>query len=478
MADLLLFAPELALLLLGLALFFCPVLELSYRVTWSLAMAAGVVALGVGLWTLELAGAPFAPGIYAVDFFSQFVKVALALGYLLVVAISRRPQTLDRATWLEFPMLLLFATVGTMMMVSATELLTLYIAMELAAYPLYIVVALHREPQVGGESSTKYMLQGMVASAISLYGMSLLFGVCGTTYFSGIAAGLSQTAGQPLMWIGFLLLLAGFFFKLAVVPFHFWTPDVYEGAPTPVTTFLAVASKAAGFGALLRFLHALFMADGVREAVVAYGERIGLLLAILAAVTMTLGNLGALRQKSVKRMLAYSSIAHAGYVLMGLVSMETAGFQASMFYLAAYYFMNLGAFGFLVYFQGVTGSDTYESLKGLGWKAPLVSVAMVVFLVSLTGLPPTVGFYGKYLLFQEAISGGFAWLAVVAGINSVISLFYYMRVAKMLFLAEPSEETPAPQPAFTGLVAALGVLTVLFGIYTAPIQDWVRASFG
>jgi NADH-quinone oxidoreductase subunit N len=149
-----------------------------------------------------------------------------------------------------------------------------------------------------------------------------------------------------------------------------------------------------------------------------------------------------------------------------------------MFYLAAYYFMNLGAFGFLLYFEGVTGSDTYESLKGLGWKAPLVSVAMVVFLVSLTGLPPTVGFYGKYLLFQEAIGGGFAWLAVVAGINSVISLFYYMRVAKMLFLAAPAEENPAPQVAFTGLVAGLGALTVLFGIYTSPIQDWVRASFG
>ena len=243
-----------------------------------------------------------------------------------------------------------------------------------------------------------------------------------------------------------------------------------------MTTFLAVASKAAGFAVLLRFVGELFMVEGVAQTVDDYAERIGLLLAILAAVTMTLGNLSALRQASLKRMLAYSSIAHAGYVMIGLACMNTAGFEAAMFYLAAYYFMNLGAFGFLLYFQGVTGDETIESLKGMGWKAPMVSITMVAFLVSLTGLPPTIGFFGKYLLFVEGIDAGLGWLVVVAGLNSVVSLFYYFRVAKALFLSAPAEATPRPQPWFTGLLVALGVLTIVGGVYNAPLQKWTEAG--
>jgi NADH-quinone oxidoreductase subunit N len=276
--------------------------------------------------------------------------------------------------------------------------------------------------------------------------------------------------------VAVVLVFAGFAYKVSVVPFHFWTPDVYEGAPTPVTTFLAVASKAAGFAVLLRFVGALFMVEGVAETVGAYGGRIGLLLAILSAVTMTLGNLSALRQASLKRLLAYSSIAHAGYVLMGLACMTSAGFEAAMFYLAAYYFMNLGAFGFLLYFQGVTGDESVESLRGLGFKAPLVSIAMVAFLVALTGLPPTIGFFGKYLLFVEGVHSGLTWLVVVAALNSVVSLFYYFRVAKALFLSAPSEATPAPQPWFAGLLAALGVLTIVGGVWNDPLQEWSAAG--
>jgi NADH-quinone oxidoreductase subunit N len=218
------------------------------------------------------------------------------------------------------------------------------------------------------------------------------------------------------------------------------------------------------------------MVEGVTDTVEAYSERIGLLLAILAAVTMTLGNLSALRQASLKRMLAYSSIAHAGYVLIGLACMNSAGFEAAMFYLAAYYFMNLGAFGFLLYFQGVTGDESIGSLKGMGWNAPLVSVAMVVFLVSLTGLPPTIGFFGKYLLFVEGISAGLGWLVLIAAINSVVSLFYYFRVAKALFFSEPADVTIRPQPLLAGLLAALGVITVVGGLYNTPLQDWTAAG--
>jgi NADH-quinone oxidoreductase subunit N len=290
----------------------------------------------------------------------------------------------------------------------------------------------------------------------------------------GTSVGLAaQFAERPVpVAIAVVLVLAGFAYKVSVVPFHFWTPDVYEGAPTPVTTFLAVASKAAGFAALLRFVGALFLVEGVEAAVAAYAERIGLLLAILSAVTMTLGNLSALRQSNLKRLLAYSSIAHAGYSLMGVACMTELGFSAAMFYLAAYYFMNLGAFGFLLYFEGVTGSEDVDSLKGLGWRYPLVSWAMVIMLVSLTGLPPTVGFYGKYLLFYEGVNAGYAWLVVIAALNSVFSLFYYFRVAKALFLASAEEKPAVAQPVLAAVIAVLAVFTVVTGLYNAPLQAW------
>ena len=321
-----------------------------------------------------------------------------------------------------------------------------------------------------------------IRPGIMLYGISLLYGLTGTIDL--IEMGTADGTGWPLglaaqfahdpapVAIAVILVLAGFAYKVSVVPFHFWTPDVYEGAPTPVTTFLAVASKAAGFAVLLRFVGSLFLMDGVDATVAAYGDRISLLVGILAAVTMTLGNLSALRQASIKRMLAYSSIAHAGYVLMGLAVMTPEGFSAAMFYLAAYYFMNLGAFGFLLYFEGVTGSEDVSALKGMGWKAPMISIAMVAFLVSLTGLPPTVGFYGKLLLFYETVDAGLYWLVVIASLNAVVSLFYYFRIAKALFLAEPAEATPRPQPYFVGFLTLLAFLTILYGVLPGQLEGW------
>jgi NADH-quinone oxidoreductase subunit N len=212
----------------------------------------------------------------------------------------------------------------------------------------------------------------------------------------------------------------------------------------------------------------------VQQVVAQYGTQVGHLLAILAAVTMTLGNLSAMRQTSLKRMLAYSSIAHAGYILIGVAAMTSAGFEAAMYYMAAYYFMNLGAFGFVLYFEGAVGSDHIDDLNGYGWKAPLISIAMVAFLVSLTGLPPTVGFYGKYLLFKEGIDVGLYWLVVVAALNSVVSLFYYFRVAKALFLKDAAIGAVPSQPLFVGLLAVLSVLTIFFGLMPGSIEEFVR----
>lgn len=425
-------------------------------------------------------------GMVTVDRFGNFFKLftCAALAVVMVFVLSDRRERKHGIG--EYYFLLLGAGVGVFFLVGTTNLLLLVLGIELLSLASYALAGFHKGDRRSAEAAMKYVVFGGLSAGIMLYGISLLYGLTGTIDLSemgrasaeGLSSGLvAQLESDPIpVAVAIVLVLAGFAFKVSVVPFHFWTPDVYEGAPTPVTTFLAVASKAAGFGGMLRFLGVLFLGEGVQPLVAEYGARIGGLVAVLAALTMTIGNLAAVRQQSLKRLLAYSSIAHAGYVLIGVATMSPGGFEAALYYLAAYYFMNLGAFGFLLYFEGVTGSDTIDSLRGLGPRAPVLSTAMVVFLVSLTGLPPTVGFYGKYLLFAEGVQANMTWLVVVAGLNSVVSLFYYFRVAKALFLADPSERRLEPQPYFTGMLAALGVGTVVLCLWAAPLQDWARAS--
>jgi NADH-quinone oxidoreductase subunit N len=485
--------PEIALTLTALAAL---VLDLvtrgrdSRRVGWlSLAGLAVTAWLLFGQWSLFAEGGEGARtvlGMVEVDAFGNFFKLftVAAVAVVMLYVLSDRHERRDGVG--EYYVLMLGAAIGIFFMVSTTNMLLLVLGLELLSLASYSLAGFHKGDRRSAEASMKYVIFGGLSTGIMLYGVSLLYGLTGTLDLAFMASApgggvptslATQLAASPVpVGVAMVLVLAGFAYKISAAPFHFWTPDVYQGAPTPVTTFLAVASKAAGFGALLRFLASLFVAGGVQQLVVDYGSRIGLLLALLAAVTMTLGNLAALRQSSLKRLLAYSSIAHAGYVLIGLACMSATGFTAAMYYLAAYYFMNLGAFGFLLYFEGVTGSDAIDSLKGMGFRAPLISIVMVAFLVSLTGLPPTVGFYGKYLLFVEGVDAGLMWLVVVAALNSVVSLFYYLRVAKALFLAAPADREAAPQPLLVGFVTALGVATVAFGIYTLPLQAWAQRS--
>ena len=468
MSDTLLFAPELVLLIFGLLLFLCPVFDLSYRLTWKLALVGGALALGAGLWTLNMAGEPFAPGIYRVDFFSQFIKAILALGYLLTIAISHRPQTLDRASWLEYPMFLLLATLGMMMMASATEMLTLYIAMELAAYPLYIAVALHRNPQIGGESSTKYMLQGMVASAISLYGMSFLFGIFATTYFSGISAGLPAAASQPLFWIGLLLLLAGFLFKLAVFPFHFWTPDTYQTAPHQVVTYLATVSKVAAIAILCRLV--ALASNGEWSA-----DSISSVLMWMSVAAMSLGNFAALVQKDLKRLLGYSAVAHAGYILVAIQTGTLLGFSAALFYAPAYLAMSFICF--LVVCEVGADNDlvTIESVAGLHRRSPFLAATLLVGLFALIGLPPTVGFIGKWFLFSAALEQNQFLLVLVAAINAVVGLYYYLLVLRQAYLAEPTTDAPISSAPGVKIAALTGAVLVLI-MGTFPGRYWDMAT--
>ena len=481
-------APELCLVVTSLAILVVDLVlkggerasRLMGYVTW-----AGLALTGFLLLLAQGNPAKTVYGLVTVDRFGNFFKL-FTVASVAVVAYFLHSDRTERRTGLgEYYFLLVGAAIGIFFMVGTNNLLLLMLGLELLSLASYSLAGYHKHEKRSAEASMKYVVFGGLSAGIMLYGISLLYGLTGTIDISVMAGAASEGIPRSLagaihnspaaVAVAVVLVLAGFAYKVSIAPFHFWAPDVYEGAPTPVTTFLAVASKAAGFGALLRFLGVLFAAPGTHEVVAGYGQQVGHLIAILAAVTMTLGNLAALRQESVKRMLAYSSIAHAGYVMVGVVTMNATGFEAALYYLAAYYFMNLGAFGFLLYFHGATGKETYDSLKGMGYKAPVISIAMVVFLISLTGIPPTIGFYGKYKL-AIACFEHYPWLVLCMLLNSVVSLFYYIKVARYLFLFDPAEETPAPQPVFVGVMLAMALLTVALGIGVAPLVNWAASS--
>jgi NADH-quinone oxidoreductase subunit N len=475
-------APEIALTITALAvLVFDLVVKGRDSVRAGYLSLAGLAATAWFLFGQWQSDAHTVYGMVSIDQFGNFFKL-FTVAALAVVCLFVMHDRRERKHGVgEYYFLLLGAAIGIFFMVSTSTLLLMVLGFELLSLSSYSLAGFHKGNRKSAEAAMKYVIFGGLATGIMLYGISLMYGLTGTIDLSKMATSPNltlQLSSSPIPFgIATVLVLAGFAYKVSVAPFHFWTPDVYEGAPTPVTTFLAVASKAAGFGAMLRFLGALFIQSGP-TAIGAYGERVGTMLALLAAITMTLGNFAALRQSSMKRLLAYSSIAHAGYVMIGIACMSREGFAAAMYYLAAYYFMNLGAFGFVVYFEGVTGKDTIESIKGMGFKAPLISIVMVVFLVSLTGLPPTVGFYGKLLLFYEGWrdSTVLQWVVVIAALNSVVSLFYYLRIAKALFLSGTSEREAPPAPVLTGFVAALAVATVVFGLYITPLRAWTDRS--
>ena len=431
-------------------------------------------------------------GIVTIDRFGNFFKLFTCASLAVVIFFVMQDRRERKHRIGEYYFLLLGAAIGIFFMVGTNNLLLLVLGLELLSLASYSLAGFHKGEKRSAEAAMKYIVFGGLSAGVMVYGISLLYGLTGTLDLAvmagaaegeGVTRSLAQaiTESPGAVAVAMVLILGGFSYKISVAPFHFWAPDVYEGAPTPVTTFLAVASKAAGFGALLRFIAVLYMSPGAADAVAEYGLQVGALIAVLAAVTMTIGNLAALRQESVKRMLAYSSIAHAGYVLVGVTAMTPEGFEAAMFYLVAYYLMNLGAFGFLLYFAGETGEETYESLNGMGYKAPVISVTMVVFLISLTGLPPMIGFLGKWKLIEVAMApvhdGRYGWLVMCLVLNSVVSLYYYVRVAKHLFLKEPATRSVQPAPALAGLMVVLAIMNVLFMLWAKPLVEWTTSSF-
>jgi NADH-quinone oxidoreductase subunit N len=366
----------------------------------------------------------------------------------------------------EFYLLLLVSTIGMNLMATSADLIMLYLAIETTSIPMYILAGFFKTDEKSTEAGFKYLLFGAMTSALMLYGFSLLYGFTGVTGLYDLAAIIQTGAlNAGLLIASLLLVLVGFSFKISAFPFHFWAPDVYEGAPTPVAGFLSTASKAAGFAVLMRVLIGAFPA---------LSEQWTFLVAIIATVTMTLGNAIALAQKNIKRLLAYSSIAHAGYIMVGVVTFSELGVTSVVFYLIAYLVTNLAAFGIIVAAWRALGSDELEAYDGLSRRSPGLALAMLVAFLSLAGMPPFGGFIAKVLVFAAAVKADLVWLAFVGILNSIIGLYYYLVVLKRVYLFR-SEEEDKPIPISAPYRLALVVLTVgivLLGAFFAPWFTW------
>ena len=460
--------------------------------------------LFLGLAGVLLALQPSAPrglfnGMIASDPFATFFKWLFLAAAALTVLIAARSTEFGRQQIGVFYPLLLSIVLGMFLMASAMDLLMMYLAVELVSLVSYALAGYRQGDRKAAEAALKYVIYGGVASGIMLFGMSYIYGLTGSTSLLGLGGALdglavgtmgsSQTALRVALAVAVIFVLCGVGFKIASVPWHMWCPDVYEGAPTPFTAFLSVGPKAAGFALAVRFFWSALAGAPLGNGPGALTDGLSdlpwpAIIGVLAAVTMTLGNLTAIVQNNLKRLLAYSSIAHAGYMLMGLCAASTVGVQSVMIYLLVYLVMNLGAFLVVIVVAQATGSESIDAYRGLGRRNPLAALSFAVFLFSLTGLPPFAGFTGKWYLFvavlqNYAMPGGgwYTALAVIGALNSAVSLYYYMRIARAMFLEAPvGEFTVRPHLGYQIMLGAFSAALLLFGVWWNPLIDWTQQS--
>ena len=435
-----------------------------------------IVGAGIALWVsiqMHQAGTVGTQfnDMFKVDNFSLFFNIVFLVSTILVALISMSYLGKDDRKQGPYYLLILLATLGMMLMAAGNELIIVFLGLELMSLSLYVLASYFRDNPASSEAGMKYLLLGAFASAFFLYGIALIYGGAGTTSIPAIAEAITTANKSPLLLAGMFLLIVGFGFKVAIVPFHQWAPDVYEGAPTTIAAFISAGPKAAGFAAFLRiFMEALPNLQVEWSGVVI----------VLAMLTMTVGNVIAIAQTSIKRMLAYSSIAHAGYVLIGLAAANNDGISSAMLYLLVYCVMNIGAFGAVILAKTEDGESLMISdYAGLGLRKPLLAMFMTIMLLSLAGFPPTAGFVGKFYIFKSAVQAGHIWLVIVGAINTAISAFYYLRVVVTMYMREPEEElsfASYPGTLVVGLVlAAIGVLLIgiLPSLMLNPAQNSV-----
>ncbi len=422
-------------------------------------------------------------GMYVLDEFALFFKYFFVVSGMLTVIITMADEQFDSEvrSMGEYYALVVAMVIGMIMMASSSDLLMIFLSMELVSFSAYILTGYFKRNLQSSEAALKYLVYGAVSSGLMVYGFSLIYGMTAQTNLIRISAELAAHGYDPLVMIlATLLIIAGFGYKIGAVPFHFWSPDVYEGAPTPITALLSVASKAAGFALLVRFYFV-----SVPHGLQPYEDIVGIdwhsLLIVIAAASMIYGNVVALWQKNVKRLLAYSSIAHAGYILLGIIVMDKLGTQATLFYLLAYFLMNFGAFYVVILIANKTGSENLDDYRGLGKTMPLAGAALTVFLISLVGLPPTAGFIGKLMIFAAMLNKGSLYivLALIGILTSVISLYYYMLIPLNMFLRESPQSgeksMELTMPAKLIMVVLMAV-TIYFGLYFAPLSDFAKYS--
>ena len=406
--------------------------------------------------------------MFALDAFAVFFKLLFIVTIALIVLLSDDFFRGTRYSSWEYYSLLSFALCGMMFMASGIHLATIYVGLELMSLSSYILAGYFKNEEKSTEAAMKYFILGAVSSAILLYGISLIYGVTGSLSLMGIARSMATMVTNDALMVGIMLLGAGLCFKIAAAPFHVWTPDVYEGSPTPITAFLSTASKAAAFAIFARIFYV-----GMHHFRLDWQT----VLATIAALSMIIGNLAAITQDSVKRMLAYSSIGHAGYVLLGIISISQMGLYGVLVYSVVYIFATLGIWATVLMLErNEYAGESVADFEGLHRRAPFWAFAMFIFLLSLGGIPPTAGFIGKYFLFAAAVKSGFGWLAIIAVLMSAVSMFYYLRLAVAMYLRDGKPAVIAPSGTLRFVAAVCLIVTLLFGILPSPLIEQVRVS--
>jgi NADH-quinone oxidoreductase subunit N len=464
--DLYFLAPELVLAGGILVLLIATALTPRNRQAWLSWLGLVVIAASA----LTLASMPVGPpvnvarGLITFDAFATFFKAVFLIAAALTVLLSVRYLDTEGARHGEYTFLVLCATLGMMFMAGGTDLITIFVGLETMAIAFYILTGLLKPDRRSNEAAVKYFLLGAFSLGILLYGLSILYGLSGTTNLRALAIAVADRGRDPWLILAVIFVVAGISFKIAAVPFHMWAPDVYEGAPTPITAFLSVGSKAASFAMLLRiFLEGLPSLSGDWK----------ILFYALSVVTMIVGNVGALTQSNIKRMLAYSSIAHAGYLLIGVVAGTARGVTAMLIYFFIYALMQMGAFSVVILLRRADAiGDELKDMSGLLGRQPYAAVAMLIFMLSLGGIPPTAGFMGKFWLFSAAIDANYIWLAVIGVVNSAISLYYYLRVVVFMFMkSEAAGSRPVMAPGVAAALTFALVGTLVLGVYPRPLFE-------
>ena len=469
--DLAAILPQLQLTVFGCGILLMDfLLEQQHKYMNAVTALLGIVFSGFAVYQLRETREPGFGGLVMVDSFFVFFSFVFLLAAAAVILMSVRYLELEGEHEGEYYSLVLLATVGMMFLASGQDLITLFIGLELMTVCFYLLTGFLRRDRRSTEAAIKYFLLGAFSTGILAYGFSLFYGISGSTNLDRIAESVRQRGLEdPVVFLAMVAVAAGLFFKIAAVPFHQWAPDAYEGAPTPITAFISVGSKAASFALVLR----LFL-----TSMAPLREHWMVLLSVVAVATMTIGNLAAIGQTNVKRLLAYSSIGHVGYILLGLVAGNETGRLGISVYIFAYAAMTLGAFAVVTGMRRSDSvGDTLDDMRGLIFKNPTAAVLMLIFLLSLTGIPPLVGFYGKWFIFLSLIQTGHYTLAIFAALYVVVALYYYFRIVVVMFLQEARE--PGKMTLSPGLVATLTItalLTVLPGLYPEPLIELAQFS--